>query len=349
MKLTAVLFTTFIFLGSICAQIKPVINGFTGIAIDTLFRDKIAIRAILIDKNKVYYAANENRFGSINFITKNKFERKITNDSLKIEFRSIAQTSSSIFILTVGNPAILYKFSKTSNDRKIVYQENNPKVFYDSMQFYNDSEGIAIGDPTNDCLSIITTHDGGNSWQKLSCEKAPKLADGEAAFAASNTNIVIKNNKTWIVSGGTKARIFYADNKGASFKTIETPIVQGDKMTGIFTADFYNEKIGIIAGGNYDKPNQNSGNKAVTHNGGKTWKLLAENQGFGYASCIQYIPNSGGKQLVCVGSTGIFYSNDSAISWKKLSNAIDLYTIRFINEKSAIAAGKNLMLKLNFY
>ena len=118
MKLTAVLFTTFIFLGSICAQIKPVINGFTGIAIDTLFRDKIAIRAILIDKNKVYYAANENRFGSINFITKNKFERKIINDSLKIEFRSIAQTSSSIFILTVGNPAILYKFSKTSNHKK---------------------------------------------------------------------------------------------------------------------------------------------------------------------------------------------------------------------------------------
>ena len=349
MKFTAVLFTAFIFLCTSSAQIKSFPNGFTGITVDTLFKDKIAVRAIVIDNNKVYYAANENRFGFIDFITKNKFEQKITNDSLKMEFRSIAQTSSNIFILTVNNPAILYKFSKTSNDKKIVYQENNPKVFYDSMQFYNDNDGIAIGDPTNDCLSIITTHDGGNTWQKLSCEKAPKLADGEAAFAASNTNIVIKNNKTWIVSGGTKARIFYSNNKGASFKTIATPMVQGDKMTGIFTADFFDEKNGIIAGGNYDKPNQNFGNKAVTHNGGKTWKLLAENQGFGYASCIQYIPNSGGKQLVCVGSTGIFYSNDSAISWKKLSNAVDLYTIRFINEKSAIAAGKNLMLKLDFY
>jgi hypothetical protein len=30
--------------------------------------------------------------------------------------------------------------------------------------------------------------------------------------------------------------------------------------------------------------------KARTTDGGKTWKLVAENQGFGYASCVQYIP-----------------------------------------------------------
>jgi formylmethanofuran dehydrogenase subunit C len=33
----------------------------------------------------------------------------------------------------------------------------------------------------------------------------PRTANGEAAFAASNTNIVIKGNNTWIVSGGMKA------------------------------------------------------------------------------------------------------------------------------------------------
>jgi hypothetical protein len=33
----------------------------------------------------------------------------------------------------------------------------------------------------------------------------------------------------------------------------------------------------------------NFANKARTSDGGKTWDLMAENQGFGYASCIQYI------------------------------------------------------------
>jgi hypothetical protein len=38
---------------------------------------------------------------------------------------------------------------------------------------------------------------------------------------------------------------------------------------------------------------------------------MAENQGFGYASCIQYIPNSDGKSLVSVGVSGLYYSYDS--------------------------------------
>jgi hypothetical protein len=43
-----------------------------------------------------------------------------------------------------------------------------------------------------------------------------------------------------------------------------------------------------------------------------------ENQGFGYASCIQYIPNSDGKSLVSVGVSGLYYSYDSGNSWKQL-------------------------------
>ncbi len=345
-KFTIVFLSVFI----LSSKSQTLVNKyeFKKLVIDTLISDKISIRAIAIDKNKVYYAADKNRFGNIDLILKTKFERKITNDTLKMEFRSIAQTSSDVFILTIGNPAILYKFSKTSNDKKIVYQENNPKVFYDSMQFYDDKNGIAIGDPTENCLSIITTNDGGNSWQKIPCYNAPKIVDGEAAFAASNTNIIIKNNKTWIVSGGKKSRVFIYDDKGKTFKTVETPIIQGEAMTGIFTADFYDEKNGIITGGNYEKPNQNFGNKAITKNGGKSWKLIAENQGFGYASCIQYIPNSNAEKMVCVGTSGIFFSNDAAKSWIKLSDNKDLFTIRFIDEKTAIAAGRNCMLRLKF-
>jgi hypothetical protein len=83
---------------------------------------------------------------------------------------------------------------------------------------------------------------------------------------------------------------------GTSWQVYETPIVQGEEMTGIFTADFYNEKTGIIAGGNYLKQTQNWSNKAITTNGGKTWKLIAENEAFGYASCVQFVPNSKAKQ-----------------------------------------------------
>lgn len=323
-------------------------SNFKSVVIDTLFQDKISIRAIQIDKNKIWYAADKGRYGFYNLKTNQKNEKTIHKDLLKLEFRSIAQTRKHIFILSVANPGLMYQISKNDNQNKLVYQENHEKVFYDSMRFWNEKEGIAMGDPISNCLNIITTHDGGNSWKKIPCTKLPMVFIGEAAFAASNTNIVIKGNNTWIVTGGNKARVFYSPDRGNSWSVYETPIVQGKSMTGIFTADFYDSNNGFVAGGDYNVLNQNFSNKAVTADGGKTWKLVAENQAFGYASCIQYVPESNGKALVSVGVSGIYYSSDSGTSWKHLATDSSLYTLRFINKNTAIAAGKNKMIRIHF-
>ena len=327
---------------------NPSQHFITSIKIDTILKDKISIRPITVASDKIWYAGDKNRIGYISLVATDKIETVVKKDSLKLEFRSIAQTSTSIFVLNIGNPALLYRFSKDLLEKKIVYEEKNEKVFYDSMQFWNDKEGIAIGDPLDNCLSIIITRNGGTTWNKIPCDKLPNIEDGEAAFAASNTNVVVKGTKTWVVSGGKKSRVFYSPDKGNSWEVIETPIVQGGAMTGIFTADFYDENIGFIAGGNFELKNQNSQNKALTIDGGKTWKLVGENNGFGYASCIQFIPNSYGNELVCVGGTGIFYSNDRGNSWKQLSTDTSLFTIRFIDNTTAIAAGKDKIIKISF-
>lgn len=323
-------------------------DPFTSVQIDTLFQDNISIRAILIDKNRVWYGADQSRFGYYDLEKNKKFEERIYREALKLEFRSIAQTSKNIYLFNVGNPALLYQISKKTQAIKLVYKEINPKVFYDSMQFWNDKEGIAIGDPTEDTFSIVITRDGGETWTKLLSDKLPTNALGEAAFAASNTNIVIKGNDTWLVSGGKKARVFYSADKGKSWKTFDTPIVQGKEMTGIFTADFYDSKNGFIAGGDYDNPKQNFDNKAITKDGGKNWELIGQNQGFGYASCVQYVPGSKGKEIVYVGASGIQYSKDYGENWTKLSDDKSLFTIRFINKNTAIAAGHNKIIRIHF-
>lgn len=318
------------------------------VQVDTLFQDNISIRSIIIDSNKIWYSANNSRVGYFDLKENRKQEQIVGMDSMKLEFRSAAQTEKNVFALTVSNPALLYKISKKEFHPVLVYQENHEKVFYDSMQFWNHNEGIAIGDPVGDCLSIIITRDGGNSWKKISCTNLPKVVEGEAAFAASNTNVVVRGNHTWIVTGGKKARVLYSNDKGVTWQVFETPIVQGKEMAGIFTADFYDANVGFIAGGDYGALNQNHGNKARTKNGGKTWDLVAENEGFGYASCIQYVPGSNGKSLVSVGANGIYYSFNSGNSWKQLALDPSLYTIRFIDDHTAIAAGKNKMIRIQF-
>lgn len=322
--------------------------GFSSVQIDTLFQDKISIRAIVVDKGKIWYAGDNNRFGFYDLKLNKKFENTIVKDTLKIEFRSIARTSQYIYALSIANPGLLYQITKDGKKTKLVYQEKNEKVFYDSMQFWNDKEGVAIGDPISDCLSVLRTNDGGNSWYKLPDSKLPKVFEGEAHFAASNTNIVIKGGDIWIVSGGKRSRVFYSPDKGNSWQFYDTPIIQGKKMTGIFTADFYDAKNGFIAGGNYETLNQNFENKAVTNDGGKTWRLIANNEAFGYASCVQYVPNSRGKGIVVVGASGIYYSLDGGLNWMQFSKDPSLYTLRFINQTVAIAAGRNKMIRIHF-
>ncbi|MGK4568640.1 WD40/YVTN/BNR-like repeat-containing protein [Flavobacterium sp. 3HN19-14] len=351
MKKIAALLLTFSLLMS-CQKEKAAAeksqSGFTSLKTDVLLKESISVRALLIDSNKVWYAANNGKYGYYDLKTQKNFFGNVSKDTLSLEFRSIAKTSKYIFIASIGNPGLVYRISKDGREIKLVYQENHEKVFYDSMQFWNDTEGIAMGDPTDDCLSVIITRDGGNTWKKLPCDQLPKVITNEAAFAASNTNIVIKGNNTWLVSGGMQSRVFFSADKGNTWKVYNTPIDQGAEMKGIFTADFYDTDNGFIAGGNFDDPNNNSGNKAITKDGGKTWQLIAEKSGFGFASCVQYVPNSDGKALVSVGASGLQYSSDSAKTWKQLLNDNSLYTIRFIDDSTAIAAGKYQIIRIRF-
>lgn len=320
--------------------------SFAEVTVDTIMTDSISIRALAIDGDKVWYAGSRGKYGSVNLTDEKAFNGVIAQDSVMPEFRAIAQTKSDIFILNVGTPGLLYKISKDGKRMKVVYTETGEKVFYDSMKFRNDKEGIAMGDPTDGCLSVITTSDGGEKWTKILCDKLPKATEGEAAFAASNTNIIVRGDKTWIVSGGKKSRVYYSPDKTKTWEVFDTPIVQGTETQGIYSADFYDENVGFAVGGDYTKADVMTGNKIITTDGGKTWKRIAENSGFGYASCVQFMPDSDGSEIFAAGPSGIFYSYDQGATWKKIYDGKDINIITFKDNKTIIAAGQNRIIKL---
>lgn len=310
--------------------------------------DSLSIRAIYPTINGVWFGGTNSKAGFISF--QNEAETKIVKLQKEItDFRSIAYTNGSIYVLNAGTPANMYAlntfgYSAASN---LIYSETGEKVFYDSM--FIDAKtglGIVIGDPTVDCLSVLLTENSGESWQKISCDLLPKTIEGEAAFAASDTNVKIIDGVIYIISGGTKSRLFMSEDKGSTWQVFDTPIIQGKAMTGAFSMDFYNKRKGIIVGGNYENQKDNSINKAITKDGGKTWKIVSKDKAFGYASCVQFMPKSRGKVLYTCGTSGVYYSTNFGKKWTKLVEDMDFYTLRFSGKNNIYLAGKNKVTKI---
>lgn len=333
-----------IVLGASCST-KEASHNFSSVKIETVFEDSVSIRAItFLDDATLGFAGSQGIYGSVDVRTNMVRTNIQTYDTLIPAFRAVGHTTTDFFMLSVANPALLYK-TGTNGAMELVYKEEGERVFYDAMKFWNDKEGIAIGDAVKGCLSILITRDGGNSWNKVPCSDIPQSINGEGAFAASNSNIEIINDAAWIAT--TESRIYFSPDKGKSWTLQTVPMVNKKPTEGIYSLDFYNERLGIAFGGDYTDPNNARKNKAVTTDGGTTWKLIADGHPPGYKSCVQFIPNSGGEDIIALGFTGIAYSNNGGNAWKSLSDE-GFYTLEFLNDSIAYAAGKHRIAKLLF-
>ena len=309
-----------------------------------IFQIDCSIRALEVENDSTcWFAGTKNKFGYTNDYGKTWKENVIKYDTFNLEFRSISVTTNSVFILSVGSPALLFKIDKKTLNYKLVYKETNEKAFYDSMQFWDDENGIAVGDPTANCMSIVLTKDGGNSWKKIACENLPLAVEGEAAFAASNTNISLVDQKAFIATGGKEANILVGTDHGKSWKKYKTPIIQGEKMTGIFSVNNLSVDTAIIAGGDWSAKQKIENTMAITKDGGNSWQLIENNPG--YISCVQFIPKT--KSLVANSTTGIYYSEDLAESWVKISDE-GYYTFRVSeNGKYLYFSRKNKLMNVD--
>src|SRR5690554_1401977 len=210
---------------------RKIVKNFDSVQKEVIFEDSLLhIRALLpVTDSSVWFAANEGRVGHIS----NKTPRLATiiYESYKLEFRAISGIEQAVFVLSAGNPAVMYRIGvdgETATFIEDVYEERGEGVFYNAMKFWNSMEGIAVGDPIENCFSVLITRDGGDTWKKVSCDNLPEALEGEINFAASNSNIAIYNNHTWFATGGLASRVFYSPDKGETWKVLDTPMLSGN-------------------------------------------------------------------------------------------------------------------------
>lgn len=268
-------------------------------------------------------------------------------DSTAPSFRSSGANGTHWFAASISSPAWVARTSPEGWEPEWVHHDTTKAVFLDAMAWWNEREGLVFGDPVEECLTLLITRDGGQTWTPTPCNIAPIAQTGEAGFAASNGNICVQGDTAWVFSGGTASRCLRSTDRGLSWDVFELPIRQGEAMTGVFGASFANARRGLAIGGNWEHPDDNFGNLIATRDGGETWRLLAEGTGPGYRSCIVHHPRNS-QQVVASGFQGVDVSLDGGRTWRHVSDS-SRYVARFSpSGRTLWLAGKRSLSRVSW-
>ena len=306
-------------------------------------KEGISIRALhAVNENVVWMSGSIGAFAKTTDGGKNWKWDAIPSAS-GLDFRDIiAFDENSALVISAGLPAKIYKTVNGGAIWKETYSDTTAGVFFNSFDFWNDKEGIAVSDPLADGFLLIETKDGGETWTRVDPSKIPPPENGEAQFAASGSCIVtFGQSNVCFVTGGAAARAFISHDKGQNWQVYPTPLMQNEQTKGIYSVDFYDNNTAYIVGGDYLNPEISNKTAAFTMDGGKNWQEPSTFPPTGFNSCVKYIPNTNGQYLIALGTEGSNQSKDGGKNWEIL-DTIPYHTLTFANNgKYAWAAGSD--------
>ncbi|MDR6920286.1 glycosyl hydrolase [Chryseobacterium sp. 2987] len=312
----------------------------------TIFEDKISIRALELYDHKIWYSGTDSKFGYID-LRDHKNQKQIKLSDKNLQFRTLAQDKDSFYAINIVSPAYFFKIDKKDLKSQIIFTDTTKTAFYDALHFVNPQLAFTFSDSDPDNMLKLAEYRNGK-WSMF--KNNVKLNAGEAAFAASNTNIASSKNFLWIATGGKASRILRINLKNQNAEVFETPFVQGESAQGMYSIDFFEDQFGVAVGGDYTKQTENVNNIATSHDAGKTWKIQASGKNAGYTTCVKIKPGSKGKEIISVGDQHISYSSDFGKTWKKISDEKGLFVCSWVDDNSIIFAGNGriMLMKLKF-
>ncbi len=246
-------------------------------------------------------------------------------DGSALDFRDVhAFDDQRALVISAGAPARIYSTDNGGQSWSLVHEDLREGVFFDAMAFSDERTGFAFSDPVDGRFLVVRTDDGGRTWRELERGHQPRAMPGEAGFAASGTCLCLFDGRMFIGLGGDhegsppRARVLASDDEGANWSEAGTPLPSSES-SGVFSLAFVNRDHGVAIGGDYQDPENATGNACYTTDGGINWHIPAELPG-GYRSCVAARRVAEGFQLVCIGPTGSDLSVDDGRTWQALDN-----------------------------
>ena len=219
------------------------------------------------------------------------------------------------------------------------YQASDTTMFLDAITFFDDRHGLALGDPMGGRFIILVTRDGGDTWAEAASGSRPEAMEGEAAFAASGTSLVVAAGRWgWLGTGGSAARVFRTLDGGATWTVSPSAIPPRAGSGGVFSVAFADMMHGIVVGGDYERADSSTGTAAFTSDGGVTWSPATRfPRGYRSGVALRRV-NQDDLVAVAVGTTGSDVSRDGGRTWSPLDGT-PFNAVQFAPSGVAYAVG----------
>ncbi|MDH3457185.1 MAG: hypothetical protein OER90_10125 [Gemmatimonadota bacterium] len=235
-----------------------------------------------------------------------------------LQFRDVhAVSADTAYLLSAGSGALSRIYQTTDGGAvwTLQFMSDEPRAFFDCLDFWDGSHGVAFSDAVDGQFIIMRTEDG-RRWERVPPEHLPPALPGEGSFAASGTCVIVRGTSDgWIGTGNaSRARILETRDRGRTWTAAETPVVAGE-AAGITSVAFADARQGAAAGGEIGQSLADSARVAATSDGGLTWRSAGAPTFPGAVYGVAYVPDARPPILVAVGPGGASYSVDHGARW----------------------------------
>ncbi|WP_194851556.1 T9SS type A sorting domain-containing protein [Nonlabens antarcticus] len=200
--------------------------------------------------------------------------------------------------------------------------------FPNVIQFYDNGDGVVIGDPVNGKWEIYRSADFGSTFTELNPANIRAPLDNETGYLAKKH---VVDNSIWFTT--SKGRIFHSIDRGVNWNVYPSPISDFGGADTFGDLSFSDTNKGVLQ--------TNAGVVYSTVNAGVTWnQITTSGSGSPYGDNIAYIP--GTSSIVSVGSdpaaAGSSYSLDDGVSWTNIDSEQHV-DVAFFNLTTGFSGG----------
>lgn len=249
-------------------------------------------------------------------------------DADKLDFRGVwAWDAKHAMVMSAGpgEASRIYETRDGCATWTEIARNKDKDGFWDAMVFQAGpapTAGVLVGDPIRGRFDTrVWSADKGWSTPDESCAANNP---GEAAFAASNSSVVVLDARRYAFGTGGKGgpRVLIPPLQFSSQEmnlclAAAVPLASGGESTGVFSLGFRDLKHGLAVGGDYKKPAESAGTAAWTSDGGLHW-TAASKPPHGYRSSVAWSAEL--KAWIAAGTNGSDISHDDGKTWQPLDD-----------------------------